>query len=279
MDDMRELQPLYDRLLLIPAREITTFHGHANVFGLTDFLDFRVGSATVPTVTTLLKEVRNQHGLFSINHPGAPTGARCMGCGWDAQNTDYALVDSIEIVNGGSADGPYSGIPFWQDKLNKGFRITGVGGSDNHDADLPPGTGSAIGHPTTVVYAKDLSENAILDGIRAGHVFVDVDGTRDRMLTVSAQANGHTAMMGDQLSAPSGTVVHFVARLQFLKGAHIQVTRDGEVQTDANSAPLATSDEVRDYSYTSNGAPHWLRIDVRSPEGKLLLAGNPIYLK
>ena len=33
-NSLRELQPYFDRLLLIPGREITTFEGHANIFGL-----------------------------------------------------------------------------------------------------------------------------------------------------------------------------------------------------------------------------------------------------
>ena len=41
---MRELQPYFDNLLLMPAREITTFQGHANVFGTTAFIDFRLTS-------------------------------------------------------------------------------------------------------------------------------------------------------------------------------------------------------------------------------------------
>ena len=56
-NDMRELQPYFDRLLLIPAREITTFQGHANVYGPTDFIDFRLTSPHVPNFNKLLDEV------------------------------------------------------------------------------------------------------------------------------------------------------------------------------------------------------------------------------
>ena len=41
-DAMRELQPYFDKLLLIPGREITTFQGHINFLGSTDFVDFRL---------------------------------------------------------------------------------------------------------------------------------------------------------------------------------------------------------------------------------------------
>ncbi|MGO4779040.1 CehA/McbA family metallohydrolase, partial [Lysobacter sp. 2RAB21] len=51
--DLRELQPYFDRLLLIPGIEITTFQGHANVFGTYAPVDFRVGSASVPDWNSL----------------------------------------------------------------------------------------------------------------------------------------------------------------------------------------------------------------------------------
>lgn len=134
---MRELQPYFDNLLLIPAREITTFQGHANVYGTTEFVDFRLTSSYVPDMDQLLKRVQDLHGILSINHPGLPSGESCMGCGWTVPNTDFSRVTAVEVVNGNLAEGPGSGISFWQEQLNKGFRLTGVGGSDNHDADLP----------------------------------------------------------------------------------------------------------------------------------------------
>jgi hypothetical protein len=277
-NDMRELQPYFDRLLLMPGREITTFQGHANVYGTTAFIDFRLTSPHVPHIDQMLKQVEDLHGLFSINHPGSPTGAACMGCGWSVPDTDYSLVTSVEAINGGSLDGPYSGIPFWQDKLNRGFHITGIGGSDNHDADYPPQTRSAVGHPTTVVYASNLSEHAILDAIRAGHVFVDVEGTSNRILEFSAQAGSETAAMGDRMRSPAGQQIRFTVKMTALENAHPEVIRDGEVTTLLDASPVQQKDETRTFDYQSDGKQHWLRINVRSSEGKLLILGNPIYL-
>ena len=55
-DAMRELQPYFDKVLLIPGREITTFQGHINFLGSTDFIDFRLDGNTVPDVNTLLRQ-------------------------------------------------------------------------------------------------------------------------------------------------------------------------------------------------------------------------------
>ena len=102
---MRELQPFFDRLLLIPGREITTFYGHANVFGPVDFIDFRLG------IAALQNKVKELHGLLSINHPMAPSGEVCMGCGWTVANADFRQLEAVDAVNGGIAEGQYSGIP------------------------------------------------------------------------------------------------------------------------------------------------------------------------
>ncbi|EJL24047.1 putative metal-dependent phosphoesterase, PHP family, partial [Caulobacter sp. AP07] len=132
---MAELQPAFDKLLLIPGREVTTFQGHANVFGPTGFIDFRLGEPTVPNIKALQDAVAAAGGLFSINHPSSPSGEVCMGCGWTAPNTDYDEVQAIEVANGGSeraqhgAEGPLSGVPFWEKQLNAGHRITAIGGS------------------------------------------------------------------------------------------------------------------------------------------------------
>ena len=270
-DAMRELQPYFDQLLLMPAREVTTFYGHANVFGTTDFIDFRVGSKSVPNSNALLDEVARAHGILSINHPGAPSNASCMGCGWTAPGTDFSKVTSIEAINGGSLDGRGSGVPFWQDKLNKGFRLTAIGGSDNHEADYPLVIPSAIGHPTTVVHADNLSETAILDGIKAGHVFVDIEGATDRVLEFSAQSGAHAAAMGDSLQVPAGDTVHFSLRMMHLLGAHPEIVHDTPDQ-------ILTNEEMTGFDYKSDGKRHWFRINVRSVDGRLLILGNPIYL-
>jgi len=274
-NDLRELQPYFDQLLLIPAREITTFEGHANVWGTTQFIDFRLTSPHVPTLNQLLTQVDQLGGLFSINHPGLPSGEICMGCGWTAPATDFSRIHSIEVVNGDDAS---SGIPIWQEELNKGYRITGVGGSDNHNADLPPDARATIGHPTTVIYASELSEHAILNGIRAGHVFIDTEGTHDRMLGFTAKAGNDEATMGDTLHVPAGQPIHFTVKMTALQGAHAEVIEDGTATTLLDETPSAQSDETRTFDFPSDGKRHWFRINIRSATDRLLVVGNPIYV-
>jgi len=274
-DAERELQPAFPHLLLIPGREITTFKGHANLFGPTAFIDFRLGDKAVPDMKALEAATTASGGLFSINHPMLPSGETCMGCGWTATDTDWRDVQAIEVVNGGvvaysdAGDGVFSGLPFWEARLNAGYRITAIGGSDNHDAGLAPTRPSAIGRPTTVVFAPALSTEGVLAGIRSGLVFIDVDGTRDRMLDLTATAPGQTAQMGGRLAAPKGVAVRFTAVLAHLANGRVELVEDGHAVALAADGTFA---------WTSDGARHWFRPGARDAKARLVLIGNPIYV-
>lgn len=281
LDGMRELQPYFDRLLLIPGREITTFSGHANLFGSTTPVDFRIDGKQVKDWNALLREIAPLHALLSLNHPNRPSGEICMGCGWTAKPPiDMAQVQAIEIVNDGDAGTPLTGVPFWERQLAQGYRPTGIGGGDNHDATLTtprPGS-SLIGRPTTVVHADELSMPAILAGIRAGHVFVDVEGSSDRLLELTASNGAQQASMGDALVAAAGAKVHFMVHVAHVSGARLQVLLDGKPFPGSIDTAITTSDQQREFDWLSDGHPHWLRAEVDDAGGKPLLLGNPVYL-
>lgn len=282
-NSLRELAPYFDDLLLIPGREVTTFWGHANVWGPVAPLDFQLGSPRAPALAAIQTQVEKAGGLISINHPGQPSGEACMGCGWTAKDTDFSRIQAIEAVNGGSlrlpggAESVIGGIPFWEARLNAGFRITAVGGSDSHDADLGRTAGVGVGYPTTVVHAAELSQPAILAAIRAGHVFVDIAGSRDRRLEVAATSADKTAEMGDALAAPAGAPVRVSVHVSHAAGGSLSVAGNGPKPKLAD-ASLAGDDETRSFEVSGDGQRHWLRVDVRGPDGKLWLLGNPIYL-
>jgi len=274
--DLAELSAYYDDLLVIPGREVTTFHGHANVFGVTAPLDFQLGGPRAPTLGRILDQVDAAQGLLAINHPGLPSGEACMGCGWTAK-TDYGRIPAIEAVNGVNASGPLSGVAFWEKRLSEGHRITAIGGSDNHDATL---TGlRAVGVPTTVVHADSLSQDAILAGVRAGHVFVDALGTRDRLLEVTAQAAGAKAEMGDVLKAPKDALIRLHIRVKGAAGGKVVLRSDEAKLVPPNPIPLDGDDATVDVAFGVDGKRHWVRVDVLGPDGALWLLGNPVYLR
>jgi hypothetical protein len=281
-----ELAPYFDDLLLIPAREVTTFYGHANLFGPTGPIDFQIGTARVPNFGKLMDQVEAAHGLLSINHPGLPSGEACMGCGWTMKDVDYGRITGVEVVNGGglilpgAPEGPLSGLPFWEARLNAGFRITAVGGSDNHEATLAPDKPSAVGLPTTVVHATELSQTAVLEAIRRGHAFVDVWGSHDRLLEVTAMAGSQRAEMGDILAVGAGTRVSLSVHVAGAPaGAALSLAGDGAGLARLGDPKIPPGEGRLGFDLTADGAAHWLRVDVRSAEGRLLIIGNPIYLR
>ncbi len=276
-DAMRELQPYFDKLLLIPGREITTFEGHINFLGSTDFIDFRLDGKHVPDVNALLRSAARVGAITSINHPLAPSGEICMGCGWTPSTpVDMKLLTGIEAVNGGSMREGLLDVPFWNKQLDRGCRLTGIGGSDNHRAMQPLDQLGSIGSPTTVVYAENLSAPAIIDGIRAGHVFIDLVGTRNRIIDVTADSGGRTVHAGDLLDAQKGATVNLEAHLIAAKDGLVRWILDG--QPLPQTSTLTADDQTVPLHWMSDSGRHWLRAQVEGPDGKLWLLANPIYV-
>lgn len=269
-DGLRELQPYFDKILLIPGVEVTTFKGHANVLGASGFVDFRIGTPGVANLGGLQDRVAASGAILSLNHPAAPTGEDCMGCGWVWPDTDYDKIVAIEVVNGPIAEGRYGGLEFWYARLNEGHRLTGIAGSDNHDPDAPGGK-PPIGRPATVVHAAALSRDGILDGIRGGNVFIDVEGTQDRLLEVDAAADTQRAPTGGRLAAKGPLDVR--AHVAGASGSTASLVVDGGIVA---SRPIASADET--IVFRAPAARRWLSVNVRGANGQLLLIGNPIYI-
>lgn len=277
-DGMRELQPYFNNVLLIPGREITTFQGHINFLGTTDFVDFRVGSKAVPTLNVLLQNAQRLGALLSINHPNAPGGEICMGCRWTPESpVDMHYFTAIEAVNGGDEDPSESGIPFWQKQLDLGHRLTAIGGSDNHQPLLPPNDAHAVGHPTTVVYATELSTPAILAGIRFGRVFIDVAGSRNRMLDISAHTSSGSAVMGGLLSARAGDRIDVEAQIDGCDGDSAQLVEGGQ-HSSASAEAIHGDHASLHWTVTGTSARSWFLVEVQDASGQVLLLGNPIYV-
>jgi hypothetical protein len=274
-DDERELQPYFDKTLLIPGRELTTFHGHANEWGTTRYIDYRIGTPQVPNVNAMFRAARALGAIVSINHPEAPTGEICMGCGWNPfPPADMSLVTSIEVVNGAG----HPATRFWEDQLRRGYRLTAIGGSDNHHAPWPPDHPGSIGDPTTVIYAQNLSVAALLDGIRSGRVFIDVTGSRDHLLDFEAHAGEASAEMGSTLAAPAGTPVSLDIHIANCPAATVHWFLDGAESSALPAQSIASADQTLHAQWTSDGAHHWIRAEVHDSDNLLLLLGNPVYL-
>ncbi len=279
---LRELQPYFDDILLIPGRELTTFQGHANLLGLAAPLEFRLGAPGAVDLDRVLDQAASLGATVSVNHPRMPSGEACMGCGWQAQ-TDWSKVHAIEVLNGGAmaafggrVESPLSGVGFWEGLLDEGRRLTAIGGSDSHDPDRPAGEAGALGRPATVIHAASLSQSDLMSGLRAGRVFIDLGHPGLERLELEATAAGRTALMGGVLDAPDGVLISFRVAVKGAPGAQIEVRESGGGR---ELLPVQAGEQIEQtFTRRSDGQRRWLRINLRDESGALLAIGNPIFL-
>lgn len=290
--EMGYLQPHFDTLLLMPGRELTTRDGHANLLGYMGFVDTEVGRPGTPSVNAMLAAAHATGGFLTINHPSRPTGEDCLGCGWAPKDTDYANVDAIEVVNGGSTiETPgdreaaiQKQVHYWEALLDRGYRLVGVAGSDNHDAvqyrgNSPIGPQAPIGSLATVVRADDLSQGAILRGLKAGRVFVDLDEGRGRVLDIAARRGRAQAVMGGTLPAVRGRIDGMV-HVAGAEGGSIDLVVDGRrIAIGRDRAVLGPGAADIAFTLPAGTVRRWFRADVRHADGRLWMIGNPIYIR
>lgn len=240
------------KVLLIPGIEYTTYSGHGNAIGATQWVNHRIGVGGA-TIEQAAKSVHDQGALFSINHPGLDLGDLCIGCAW-SHDLPADRIDAVEIETGalepvGFLFHPLA-IQFWEKLLTKGAHVAAIGGSDDHRAgkDLE-GTQSAIGSPTTLVFARELSVAAILEGIKSGRTVVKLQGPEDPMVELLTDV----APTGDTIEdefvvlrakvTGGGEEVRFVKNGEYLPA--VPVTGDGFVHELIVDAPKSGEDRYR----------------------------------
>jgi len=277
---MREMQPYFDDVLLIPGREMTTEQGHANIFGTTQFVDYRLGESAAPDMATMLRKSVEAGAIVSINHPTSPTDARCRGCGWTAPDDATAFVSAMEAMNAGNLRKQMMGgdagadIARWDQELAKGRRITALGGSDNHDVQLGR---LGLGFPTTLVYAPDLSERSILDAVKAGHVWIDMTGAMGHSIDVTARSGGQSGMVGDNFKVPAGEKLALSLQLGGIGGASLVGLVDGKPEPSLSIDAIDGDTAQKSFDWTGDGNRHWIRFEVHKGKERLLMT-NPVFV-
>ena len=275
-DGMRELQPYFDRVLLIPGREITTFYGHFNIFGVTQFIDYRVTPGRLD-LNAVLQDALSKGGIASVNHAEAPGGEACMGCRWEPPpGADVDLFAAVEVINGGRI--MFSSAKYWDAQLRDGHHLAAIGGSDSHNATNPPEPPGSIGWPTTVVEADDLSVPAILNGIRTGRTFVDLTASHDKQVDFEARSGGAHARMGETLLTAAGASIHVQIYTFACAGSVVHLLLDGEEVDAAPPTRVESGDSTVAATLTTGAGRHWLRIEVRTADSILQLMSSPLYI-
>jgi len=275
-DAERELQPYFDHVLLIPGREITTFYGHFNIFGLTQFVDYRVTPDGLD-LNTVLRDVASKGGIASVSHPEAPGGEACMGCRWvPPANVDMNLFAAVEVINGGRT--MFSSAAYWDTQLRAGYRLAAIGGSDSHNATNPPGPPGSIGWPTTVVQADELSVPAILSGVRAGRTFVDLTASHDRQVDFEAESGGGHARMGETLHTANGEPIRLRIHAAACAGSFVHLLLDGEETPTVPPIQVDSSNATVEATLTTSSGRHWFSVEIRDGRGSLQLISSPLYI-
>jgi hypothetical protein len=114
--------------------------------------------------------------------------------------------------------------------------------------------------------------------LRVGNVFIDIEGTRDRLLELSARAGDQVVAMGGELRLAPGAQAELTVHVSHVDAGRIELIRDSNLVPDIPGAGIASPDYRASFIETGDGARHWLRVNVRDIQGRLLLVGNPIYL-
>jgi hypothetical protein len=263
-----------DNLLLIPGEEITTYYGHANVWGASSWIDFRCRNTA--RMAQIIEAAHAAGGLVSANHP--KPGGPSWEYGFDLP------LDAIEVWQGLWSQGNHVSLGLWDRLLHQGRRIVAVGGSDKHQG---PFTGQfgpyELGNPTTWVWARELSVAGILTGIRAGHVFItwDVSGPR---IKFTCQAGEDTAMMGDEPRVTPGSNLTFRCGVDDAAGCWLHI-----VQHD-HATIIPIDGDVWEHTWSiviKDGG--FVRLEVVEPMRACLAAApesywvhaltNPVYIR
>jgi hypothetical protein len=236
--EIGRLQAAHPGRLVVRSSEVITYRGHTNNHASLRYVDYRTGpiyeqrpdgAVALHTAARspqhIFDRVHAAGGFTQVNHPTIfPSevpgfAGLCRGCPWDYADseTDWRKVDAYEVHTGpaglqqppGNEPGPNPFTPAAIQEFDRlraeGYRITAVAVSDSHHAGRTPSgvTQSPIGEGTTVVYAPELSERGIREGIEAGHAFVKLFGADSPDLRLTAVAGDRNAMMGDGLESES----------------------------------------------------------------------------
>ncbi|HEX4514273.1 MAG TPA: CehA/McbA family metallohydrolase [Polyangiaceae bacterium] len=240
-------------ILLVPGVEFTTYHGHANGIGATQWVDHKIG-LNGATIDAAITAFHGQGALFSINHPAMNIGDLCIGCAWDWP-IDPSVIDGVEIETGGYQE---AGVLFhspamtiWEQVLTSGKHAFAMGGSDDHQGGKGSGAQySPIASPTTLVYATELSVAGLLEGLREGRTVVKLQSPADPMIdfdvdgrTTSDTVAAHHTRLHATITGGVGQTFHFVKNGVELQD--ITVTSDPFMTELDVDAPATGEDRYR----------------------------------
>lgn len=260
-------------ITLIPGEEVTTYWGHANTWGLREWIEYRC--ADDGAMKAVQRYILQKGAMISVNHP------KCIGPPWLFEGWDG--YPCMEVWQAPWRFYNWESLDRWDGLLKRGDRVVAVGGSDTHS--IPPAEPRhphGLAEPTTWVWAEDGgSEEAVLAGIRAGHVFIS-DAPQGAHLVLTADADGDgkfETMMGDTL--PTGGRVQFRVQVRGGMDRRLWIICDGEA---LDIVPLDSVE--REFTFWLETAGHrYVRAELRGNRGRpergevVWAMTNPIWME
>ena len=277
-----------DSVLLLYGAEWTTTRGHGNVFSAKPYDHQRLYDVRDQR-DAVIGAVKKELGIhLSANHPS----------GKDHFGYSYDLIESIEVWNSVLWSKNANAIMIWDDMLSSGRKLTGRGGSDAHHGvpDSPdkatPNSGQAkanyVGTPTTWVFAKQRTPQAVIDALTNGRVSISAnpysprvefyadlnqDGNMDMMMGDNARATGKPVKFRVQLTGNNITAGNYT----------ISVIKDGSKFGTYQVTDKMPTAEFTDTPKTSGRT--YYRVMVEGPPtaypevpGAAALSGNMVGL-
>ena len=255
-----------DTLLTLGGCELSTYYGHAVAVGIDHWFDWRKIDGTVLTMPQLAQEVIDSGALLTIAHPMNQGDPICCGCRWDHFDMYPGNALAVEVWNGGWKEANQAALLLFYRWINEGHRLTAVSGTDMHGP--PPGGARGA---VNVVYAEALSQDGIIDALKAGRSYISAGP--DLIVTVTTNT-GHSAMIGDTL--PAEAISGATVTVEWSNGypdSGIRLLLNGWVYREKIIGESGKA--------TWELPPHtrWVNAELRDAENGLWAVTNPIYFE
>jgi hypothetical protein len=174
-------------LIFVPGVEVTTFHGHAIVLGVTRVPEWR--DLEQRGIDALASDVRTAGGLLSVAHPASAGSPVCSGCAWEWP-LHPCSVNLLEIF---SAPRPLTRVPLelWRQLLAGGGRVAPVAAGDVHSR-----SAAAAERTATYIYARERTTEAVLEALVNLRV---TTGSHAPLAMWLEGPGGEVALMGERV--------------------------------------------------------------------------------
>ncbi|QSB13275.1 PHP domain-containing protein [Natronosporangium hydrolyticum] len=256
-------------LLVIPGQEVVTPNGHWLAVGIEpgQLVDWRY-RVRDDAIDRQIDRVRRVGGLCVAAHPHAPYPS-------GAFMYPYHSFDVVEVWNGlWASDRPWNAdneaaLAEWGRGLAAGIHEgrwrPAIGGSDAHLA-------GQLGTPHTVVFAEELSTEAVLAGIRAGRSWIAESAAVT--LSFNVVAGDRRAGIGERLATGGEPAAVQVVVGGVPSGVVSLRTDRGTVHRESLTMDGAAALEW----HTSADESAFVRVEVRHPKGHMAALSNPVIL-